>query len=395
MLLKHGMKSGTRSYALFDIGAASVGAALAIRTAEGDMVLWHTRLSYAYHSANDYTRYERAMYATLLEAGMSLTSEGVRRANEYPAFDIAGLTIICTFAPPWFLSSVGYETEGKEKPFTVTHGLLDTLRSRMVSTFLESSECQSWREVMGTPELIEQSETEVCLNGYRVSLYNERSTPKLSVRSYLAVVSESVRGQVQDIINRVLPNHTCIIRTSSRAIAAHLLTDEYTGTRRSVLVESGGQVTSMTLLDNGVLTRTAAIPFGTYHLLHAAAPKAASTAEARSALNLLVDQNTAGDGHLTIPTALVKPLTEWREALIQSLTVMMLGITPPRTVVLLAEPTWYQLYANILVQPTEDTTPESPLFDVFPYLGTQAASTQTTSLLEDVRIQAFLKAVDD
>jgi hypothetical protein len=73
----------SKAVAVFDIGSASVGVAIAVRTENGVRMPWSARLPYGYQKDLDYERFVKAMLTTLLEAGMKLTSEGHTQYTKY------------------------------------------------------------------------------------------------------------------------------------------------------------------------------------------------------------------------------------------------------------------------------------------------------------------------
>jgi hypothetical protein len=394
-----------RSYALFDIGAASIGVCLGVSTPAGPRCLWSSRLAYAFgHLEEDYTRYERTMYATLLEAGMSLMGEGILAVRTDPSFDIRHLNVMCVLAPPWFLASVQHAQHTREKPFEVTHGLLDSLRSGMFSTFMGSADSKSWRDVMGTPLLLEQRDIEVRFNGYRIASYKGRHTPDVAMRSYLAVVSQPVLEHVEEIVHRVLPNHELQITTSTRLLAQGYHTVAPAGVGRVLVIELGGRVTGLNLISETVLVGTRTLPLGTHHLLDSVAAHAASASEARSALDLALKEAGGVRDDMVLPETVRGPLAAWRTAVEEGVRTLTDGVTPPRTALLLADGTTYPLYANTLKdglkQPGAKVRHELTVVPYAPPTNTDSRPSNGTpsaagSAVGDVRLQALLTAVDD
>jgi hypothetical protein len=339
-----------RFSALFHIGSASISVALwRIQKNETEM-LWCKRLEYGYQSTDDYNRYVRTMYATLLEAGMKLTSEGLQEVKSvFPEFSIKNLEVRCVLGSPWFLASVYTEVVSKEKPFQITSALLDSLKQSAFSNTLKKQECKSWQELMGTPELLEMYLDVVTLEGYEVNTYENMIVKELSVQMYLSIVSASVQEHVSDVIERIFPNHTIVFFTSTRILSnikKYHLTSK-TNTHRSVLLEVSGEITSVAFLHKGILKNIATVPFGTNHVLKALSPNAVNAHEARSALSITTKKNKEMDFAL-LPKVLQNALFEWHTNTISSIIKLSGGITPPTEFLLFVETPWQKFYKSVL-----------------------------------------------
>ncbi len=387
-----------QAVALFDVGAASIGVGLAAHTAEGLQMVWHKRLEYAYQAVPDYNRYERAMYATLLEAGMALTTEGLNVAKRNPSFDVRRLSVMCVFGPPWFFGTVHRTVQRKDKPFEVDHALLDAGRSEQYSAFVHEPECRSWQEVMGAHELLESYETAILLDGYRVTQYEHRSTRELTQSSYLAVVAQTVADHVREIIGRILPNHTLHMTTSTRIFTRDRPVQEQGS--HELFVEVGGQVTSVALLVGGTLTGVRTVPFGTNHVLHALAPDAVNAAEAWSKLALAEKQQSeATQGSVLVEHA-AGAFSEWFAAVTDDVALLCRGVAPPASAVLQIARPWYASYAQVLAQPwMQQGIREKRALSVTPYyeLPTGAQAKQGSDTLytdKDLRLSALFHTVD-
>ncbi|MBP9760251.1 MAG: hypothetical protein KBD24_02675 [Candidatus Pacebacteria bacterium] len=335
-------------YALFDVGASSIEASLGQRDAvEGERLLWHMHLEYAYEHTDDYEHYVKSMYATLLEAGMAMLNDGLRVAQRESGFNVRCMEVKCTFARPWFIAEVETETRSYEKHHTVTHGLLDEMRASIFTKILARPDYISWQEVAGQGDILEQQDLPLLLDGYHVLSNHPYEACEITLSTYMAIVSQSVMQHVGEILLRVLPNHPVRMTTSTRVLATHRFTHEHTA--REILVEVGGQVTSVAILDQKAITGVATLPFGTHHFLHACAPRAKSIEEASSAGVLMIKK--ASEEGAEFPKEVATVLADWSEAVHEAIRIAVRGVTPPPLASIAIDPLWYETYANILGRP--------------------------------------------
>jgi len=341
-----------RFYVLFDIGAASIGVGLISCTKKRCDLIWRTRMEYGYEDTEDFTRYSRAMYATLLQAGMKVTSEAVRNVKEsHPDFSMDNLEVICVLAPPWFKGIVHTVQQEREVPFQVTNTVLNKIRENMVTESMRSPESLAWQDVMGEPEVLNVHNDRVMLEGYPADSWLGHSTKEFTVHAYLELVAQSVQEHVEEILERVLPNHTIYYASSTRSFAqASTLGGKKNTKKRTTLIELGGQITSISILEGSVVEDTITIPKGTNHLMQAAAPNAVNAEEARG--NITVLQKKVDSIELdTLPDELQTELADWFGEVMTAVHTISGGVIPPTRAVLVVGAFLYPLYAAALRRP--------------------------------------------
>jgi hypothetical protein len=206
---------------LFDVGATSVAVGIVHHGATGAELLWHSRVAYAFEVYDDYDRYKRTMFATLLDIGMQLMSDGVRAARaKAPAFKVDNAGVACVLSPPWFFAFVQTAVEEREKRFTVTQATIDALhRQAVVQAHAEQSSFASWAELVGDYTILEHVVQEVKLDGYRIAQWAHKHVNAIALNAYYTTVGQDVHTRVQDILERVLPNHDAQIYSSTALVA--------------------------------------------------------------------------------------------------------------------------------------------------------------------------------
>lgn len=342
-----------QQYILFDIRSASIGVGIAVFSANSNSMelIWNKRLEYGYKTDVDYNRYVRTMYATLLEVGMKLTSEGFKVAQEkFPDFSVKHAGVYCMLSSPWFMGAVHIETETKEKPFQSSDAVLQELQKRGLSKILERQEIKSWQAVMGTPVLLEAHHDSITLEGYPVQNYAHATVNEMSTQCYYSIVSTSVQDHIKEVLERVLPNHELHFSTSTRVFSS-LCAKKGVKNQRSIFFEIGGDLTSLGSVKNGKIINTVVIPLGTNHILKVLAPKAQSVSEAKSAFDLLQKKNTSEISFESLPETVQGALLTWKEQISNSLRTLTHGITPPPDVWMVVDTPWFALYKLALEIP--------------------------------------------
>jgi len=331
------------SVVYFDISASYVAATIATVTPAGVRKVWEKHIEHTFGSSVDYARYEHAMCTALLEVGMSVVSEGLGVAQRNAAFSVRDMALYVTFAPPWSQSGVYTGQVRREKPFEVTTSLLDGVRSELYERFANEDEYLRWRNLMGDSEVLEMYPQCTWCDGYRVSGPEGRVVTEVRQRVYFATVSQQIARQVREVLGRVFPNHTPLYAQSTRVLSQRIVPPRVD---RAVLVELDGHLTTVVLVQDGVPVGVCTKPFGTSHAVRALAPDAASAQEAVS-----VAEHAVTEGVLGSMEGLQAVLAAWHEAIIEAITELCDGVTPPESAYLAANIPWFPVYADTLELP--------------------------------------------
>jgi hypothetical protein len=338
--------------AVFDIGATSIGVGVSHTAGGVTSLVWSARIEYSYQAYDEYTRYERTMYSTLLEVSMKLMSEGVRAVRAVrPDFSTHHMRVACVLEAPWFWGAVGSATLTKEKPFTMTADILAELEEQAYREVTAAQESKSWHGVVGESEILERERQELLLNGYVVTSPEHDHVVSAVTAVYFGLVSSAVKKQIVQILERVIPHHDIRFGTSTHVLASYYRTTVGVGSgHRLFLVEVEGRITSVASINRGVLTRVSTLPLGTNQILHAAAPEALSTEEARSTL-LVAYKPRETDPSAPIPEPITAACDAWREAVLAEFTRHSNGVVPPDRVLLMVGKRWFPILAPVLSAP--------------------------------------------
>jgi hypothetical protein len=389
--------------AIFDVGATSVGVGVSRSTKTGNELLWHARLDYPYRAYSDYERYERTMYATLLELGMKLTSEGLPLVRDTDhSFSASSMAVAFVLTPPWFYGGVATTAHIQDTAYTVTRHMLEKLHTKGVSEILSRQDFSSWEEIMGSHELIEHVDQTILLEGYPVRSWEGKTAKEFTLTGYYAIAGSTVVRQVRTILERVLPNHHPEAYTSTRLLGELYRTTMWDGaTAQAIFVEVFGQVTAVVTMRKGVMRHVRTIPTGTDRILRSVAPKAISAKEAESKLEVLlgmVTDDRRNKGDIEIPEELQEAVDEWHAAVQEEMIAQSDGVTPPELVLLMANTRWHKLLVPVLSRPfLAPGVREERSFTVQPCNTFILASHEGVDIpadaIHDVRLQVFAHTI--
>ncbi len=327
---------------VFDIGSSSVAACIAEKDGKKSKIIWSKRIDYLYNDDDDYKHYIRTMYATLLEVGMKVTGEGFLFVkNKKSSFSARNVDVVCVLSHPWFIPSVTLCERKTENKFQVSDTVINKMEEECLKKAFASQEVLSWQDIMGTPIVLESNISVVKLGGYVVNTFKNKTTNNLTMQFYFSIVSDSVQKHIEEVIKRIFPNHDLLFSSSTKVFSnlwTHTLHGE---SRRSVLVEIGGEVTGVSLVKDGILENVKTVPFGSNYLLKEIAPKSVSLKESLSAVAVLMKKvKTAED----LPKNIKKLLVDWNKDIVNAVNDVSDGVIPPTGMFVVAEDMWFSLF---------------------------------------------------
>jgi len=321
---------------------------IAVPTEDSAQLLWHKRIEYGYTIDDDYDRYVKEMGARVLELGTLVVQEGVRIAQHNPTFSVKDLSVWCAYSPPWYFGAAGTATRVFEDRRTVTQNTLDTLHGEILEVAQQRPEYSAWRAAAGDARLLEQRDLSILLDGYAVSGPKSYTAREITLRTYLTLIPQRIADTLMEVFSRTFPNHRVTTSTTT-ALLAHPCNNVFSGTR-GLLVEIGGQATSVSLIQQATPAGMASFPIGSHHLIRAAAPDTDDPDRAKSVCAALAETVETPDSDTTWGQ-LGSILTEWRDEVIDAIRVVNAGVTPPRGMRIAVETELYQLFGHPFTSP--------------------------------------------
>jgi hypothetical protein len=384
-------------FVLFDIGSASIGAGIVTYEHGEIKVLWNSRIEYGYQSVDDFERYTHTMYATLLEIGMKVKGEGLSVVKQsLKRFHMNDVRVFCVLGAPWFYGAVEYVEEKKDKPFQITPTTLDALIDTGYEAMLQKKNTQMWQEVMGESEILETYINQVKVRGYAVKQYMNQTVKEVEARIYISLTPQAVKAHVREVLEKLFPNHDTDFVSSTHILSGKSYTQHTQ--ERILLVEVGGEMTNVSLLQYGTACTTTTFSHGTNHVLRAITPKATNAKEARGPVTVMLKKLASAKSFDEIPEALEAPMEAWHNGFVHALGTVSGGVTPPRTVALVTGVFWNRFYTAILAkQITLPGIRKKVTLEMCPIFNTVSKNSKkvTKDTVSDTRLYAVTQALQD
>lgn len=340
-------KGHERHVALFEISSASVAAGVVRTDGHTSEVLWSKRFPYTVEHELDLVRYTRAMLSALLDAGMSLMSEGVPQALNDKSIHAAKLEAVCVLGAPWYVSGTQEDHVTGEKLTSVTTSFLDERKALGEHTFLESEPVQQFKEVMRSVQLMESVRYGVHLNGYPTDVYVGRKANDVDAAYWFAATSDELSTQILAVFDKVLPNAKTHLVSSTR-LFHEVVRARLPQRARVILVEVSEEVTALSLVAQRRIVRRTTFPLGARQLIESVHSEGKNKKGTDGQMYLLASKNELTEN---LPGGLQASLREWQDAYREGVTEIVDGITPPRNVVLVSSTQWEKWYLRALEEP--------------------------------------------
>ena len=245
-----------RTVAVFDIGSASVGVALAVLSANRKpKVIFHTRMDMAFQEDLDFERFVSSMTETLRTVVERLNSRGLEHLNKNRAHID---DVVVAYASPWYTTKTQVLEQKKKKPFQVTKKVVDEL---IASQKLDLEDEAKMKGQVG-----ERKITSIELNGYPVKdLTRELSAKKVRVAVSATMIPEAVIKAVEDLLGDVAVNSK-ITHQSFAMVACTAIRDIFHTMTDFLIIDVTGEVCDVIFAKKEALLETASFPMGRYDL---------------------------------------------------------------------------------------------------------------------------------
>ena len=382
-------------YAIFDLCSSSIGAGIAKKVGSKTKLLWQKRVYFGYNGSDDYDRYSRTMYATLLEVGMKMTGEGFKIAkNNDEMFSVKNLEIICVLSSPWFMNVVSNVVQKKEMPFNITKSVVNTMEKKARLTVDENPAVLSWMNVVGDYALLGTHKNKILVEGYMVDSVEHRKANELSIQFCVDLVPVNAQKHIEEVLMRVLPNHELFFVTSTQTFSNIESHDVCVKNDNLILLEIGGEVTSIAVLRGGTISGVSTIPSGVNHLLRTHSPGSSTVKEARDSLEIFLKKNTKIEQKV-LTKKMQNLLNDWKSKVHLTIRNLTHGTTPPINFILVVDVLSYYLYKFELEKEWEMPGVRKSLKLNISHITPEVNNEKNNRITNDVRISTLVRLLCD
>lgn len=278
---------------IYDIGNASVGAALAVFSEKEK-----PRIVYA--ARKDVSLPEKSAPQKLeIETGKCLesVSEDIEKNGlSHLKFTGLGSTIpesaFCILSSPWHVSQTRIVTLKKDKPFLVTKKLVNELVLEEVNNFKKSPAVKEKAD-SGKNVLVESEIVQVKLNGYETKSPEGKSAVSLQISLFLSLAPESVINLFGEKIKKVFNLEKIFF--NSFPLASFSAIRKSTGRQNFIFADISGETTDVLLAKDGTLSEIVTFPVGKKSVVRELSSKLGTSYEEALSLFYLYQEKRLSD----------------------------------------------------------------------------------------------------
>ncbi len=290
--------------AIFDIGSGSVGGALVkISKNKNPLVIFSIRNDINFHKELNYEDFVNSMSITLKKTAENLLNKKI----------IAPSGIFCVLSSPWYTSENRVINSNKNKRFVFTEKMASKLLDNEIREILNSHKVKYSDpfDLSNVPDIIEKHVLSVSLDGKNIVYPVGKKYTNLSMNLIVSFSTRFCISKIKEALNTVF--HHEKINFLSFASATHLvLRDKYIGENSYLLLDVAGEITDISLIEDGLLRNTASFPFGRKTILKYVSNSL--NIDLREALSLLKLYNKGNlfSSHKELITPIIEKVrTEW------------------------------------------------------------------------------------
>lgn len=298
---------------VLEIGDASVAAALVLLSHTAPpRILYTTRTRVANHATLDFNYLINSLKRRIDEVTEDVATRGVRQSALSDARSVRIRRVLCVLSPLWHASHSRQVTIARGVPFNMTREVLERAIEKEVDEFTAGHAQAHIRAGIesGSLSLIEKETLNSAVNGYTVSNPQGHTGSKLELLLYISVAQNSVASSVREAVRRAFSIDESDISFHSSTLALFRVTRAiYPEEQDCILVEIGDEITSVGVVNGGMLLETATFPLGKNSIIRGTASRlSVSPEEAASLLKRALHESPGEDGSM-IPEA----EAAWRE----------------------------------------------------------------------------------
>ena len=335
-------KPKQRFIAIFDIGSASVGAAL-VRIDKKDessddispKIIWTDREILSRHGQTDVSLLSRAVFRSVRTLSERMIKETSRLPEECH----------CVLSSPWYAAQTRVISFSHPKPMTITENGTANFINRELKRFQQESALFYGIDKKEEIEIIEQKAMKILLNGYTIANPFGALAKEVDIAVYFSVGSmplfKNIRASIYEGgITAGIYFH------SFTFVFFDVMRDLFTESNDFLLCDISGEITDVSFVREDVLKETASFPIGKNTIFRDVIKETKLTIEETTSLFSLLSDNAL---YITKKEeiALERAAQKWKTEFLLSLEILSGGIPLPRHIFLISNKTilpWLSRY---------------------------------------------------
>jgi len=323
---------------VFDVGSASVGAALIFASSNNiPRIIFSTRESIAVKNQIDFEK-------LLIHTNKALEIVATRVATA--KLGSIG-KIFCVLSSSWYVSQTRVVKLDKSTPFVFSSKIADDLIMKEVALF-EADYLKKYNDTSHTLRPIELKNIKTTLNGYETPEPLGQMTKEVIMNIFISLSEERVLKSFEESIGRHF--HTINIKFTSFVMTSFVaVRDMFVHQDNFLLIDIGGEVTDITMVKKNVLRESVSYPLGYNFMLRSLASSLSiDINEANTLFSLYQDGHAEDTIKAKIKRALHNPQAEWLKNFQTSLANLSNDISIPATIFLATPSLFSEFFAEII-----------------------------------------------
>jgi len=323
---------------IFDIGSASVGAALAFLKPSGvPKVLYSTRRQMVFQKKLNFTRFTSSMLTTLEQTIRDVERHGLPHLTFTKRGGGSVSRILCSYASPWYISQVKVLTLKKDRPFIISEEVVDALIKKEEERIKKSKGRGEIEKSGGDALSIERQVINITIEGYNVGNPYGKRVNEATMTVALTMISRELRDKVSALLNRNIATDD-ILHHSFSLIGFSVVRDFENTPPDFLFIDVSGEVTDISLVKNDTLLETVSFPRGKHFVLrHIAEGTHTSPEEASTLIRMYLEGSSNADTTLGFETHVALVQKEWADAFGKALDGLSSDMAIPHVVYLTAD----------------------------------------------------------
>ncbi len=240
---------------IYDIGSASIGASIVVYSvSKPSTIIYETRVPiWAEDEPDAQALLDRISKATALVTERIL-NEGFRKKSFLKLEDTGIRRADVMFASPWFVSETKTVTLEKEEKITISESFVEQLLEKENDTFVSSLKKNELFSKKNA-STIEKSIIKIYLNGYETPTPYGKKARRIDLFLNFGIVPSGLKKYMTELIKKNF-NVDSVISHTFPVVTHGVLEIAMPDVKSYLLVDVTGEVTSVSLVEEGILLDT-------------------------------------------------------------------------------------------------------------------------------------------
>ncbi len=247
--------------------------------------------------------------------------------------------VVVSFSSPWFVLKTKNIHLENNIPFTITKFFINSIVSKEEKIFKK----ELLTEFSGSKDrrfsAIEQSLVHTTINGYAVEDVIGKKTKFLDASIFLSAIATNIKEKIVNIISKQthIPEDKILLH-SFPLVLFSAVRDNFTKSQDFILMDITSELTDMTLVSHGVISKNISFPFGRRSIVRQIAKTFNISPEiAESQLSMYISAKIDQTGLETMQKLMQDLEKEWSVYLEDTLQSLSENMILPKTIYITAD----------------------------------------------------------